>query len=118
MAEMPPKRPRRIYTEERMATAINYIMKNGLSQYHAAQKYDIPQQSISNRLKGQSALADQIQPHQLLSKTQEALLVSWSRNWTSFIEAITADGRALTPGIIFKGKELQQQWMNGWPRAF
>ncbi|KJZ68105.1 hypothetical protein HIM_12504 [Hirsutella minnesotensis 3608] len=229
---MPSKRPRRNYTEERMATAINDIMKNGLSQYHAAQKYDIPQQSISNRLKGQSALADQIQPHQLLSKTQEALLVSWvlrqeslgyapshsqiracveallkqlnneqtvgrnwvtkfihrhpeikikrgrrqeanrfnaftpqavhwyfdirekeygwikpentvnvdeggimsgfgldslvvgsadpkrkallkgpqSRNWTSFIEAITADGRALTPGIIFKGKELQQQW--------
>jgi hypothetical protein len=33
-----------------------------------------------------------------------------SRNWTSFIEAIIADGRALTPGIIFKGKELQQQW--------
>lgn len=33
-----------------------------------------------------------------------------SRNWTSFIEAITADGRALTPGIIFKGKELQKQW--------
>ncbi|KJZ69952.1 hypothetical protein HIM_10660 [Hirsutella minnesotensis 3608] len=74
---MPSKRPRRIYTEERMATAINDIMKNDLSQYHAAQKYDMPQQSISNRLKGQSALADQIQPHQLLSKTQEALLVSW-----------------------------------------
>jgi len=33
-----------------------------------------------------------------------------SRNWTSFIEAITADGRLLTPGIIFKGKELQTQW--------
>jgi hypothetical protein len=33
-----------------------------------------------------------------------------SRNWTSFIEAVTANGRALTPGIIFKGKELQQQW--------
>ncbi|KAM4063418.1 DDE superfamily endonuclease [Hirsutella rhossiliensis] len=33
-----------------------------------------------------------------------------SRNWTSFIEAITADGRVLTPGIIFKGKELQKQW--------
>jgi hypothetical protein len=26
------------------------------------------------------------------------------------IEAITADGCALTPDIIFKGKELQQQW--------
>jgi hypothetical protein len=33
-----------------------------------------------------------------------------SRNWTSFIEAITADGHALTPGIIFKGKDLQKQW--------
>ncbi|KAH7465176.1 hypothetical protein FOMA001_g17302 [Fusarium oxysporum f. sp. matthiolae] len=33
-----------------------------------------------------------------------------TRNWTSFIEAITADGRALVPGIIFKGKELQKQW--------
>ncbi|KAM6513715.1 hypothetical protein FALCPG4_18977 [Fusarium falciforme] len=33
-----------------------------------------------------------------------------TRNWTSFIEAITAGGRALIPGIIFKGKELQKQW--------
>ncbi|XP_044720040.1 tc5 transposase DNA-binding domain-containing protein [Hirsutella rhossiliensis] len=176
-----------------MANAIIDVTKNGLSQYRAAQKYDIPQQSISDRLKGQVALADQIQPRQLLSKSQEARLVSWilrqeslgyapshsqiracvealmkqlnnertvgrnwvskfinrhpdiknkrgdvrkltdlmllrlvrftgldslvvgsadpkrkallkgpqSRNWTSFIEAITADGR---------GKELQKQW--------
>ena len=33
-----------------------------------------------------------------------------SRAWTSFIEAVTADGRTLTPAIIFKGKELQNQW--------
>jgi hypothetical protein len=33
-----------------------------------------------------------------------------SRTWTSFIEAVTARGRLLKPGIIFKGKELQQQW--------
>ncbi|RKK68685.1 hypothetical protein BFJ68_g18483, partial [Fusarium oxysporum] len=33
-----------------------------------------------------------------------------TRNWTSFIEAVTADGRALVPGIIFKGKKLQKQW--------
>ncbi|KAH7462791.1 hypothetical protein FOMA001_g18311 [Fusarium oxysporum f. sp. matthiolae] len=33
-----------------------------------------------------------------------------SRTWTSFIEAITATGRALKPGIIFKGKEVQKQW--------
>ncbi|KAJ3455355.1 hypothetical protein MRS44_013955 [Fusarium solani] len=35
---------------------------------------------------------------------------SQSRTWTTFIEAVTADGRLLKPGIIFKGKELQQQW--------
>jgi len=33
-----------------------------------------------------------------------------SRGWTTFIEAVTADGQVLTPGIIFKGKELQSQW--------
>ncbi|RKK07497.1 hypothetical protein BFJ65_g17703 [Fusarium oxysporum f. sp. cepae] len=35
---------------------------------------------------------------------------SQSRTWTTFIETVTADGRLLKPGIIFKGKELQQQW--------
>jgi hypothetical protein len=35
---------------------------------------------------------------------------SQSRAWTSFLEAVTATGRLLKPGIIFKGKELQQQW--------
>ncbi|RKK18971.1 hypothetical protein BFJ66_g17892 [Fusarium oxysporum f. sp. cepae] len=33
-----------------------------------------------------------------------------SCTWTSFIEAVTATGRALKPGIIFKGKGLQKQW--------
>ena len=33
-----------------------------------------------------------------------------SRAWISFIEAVRADGQALTPAIIFKGKELQSQW--------
>ncbi len=32
------------------------------------------------------------------------------RSWTTFIEAITAKGRILDPGIIFKGKALQAQW--------
>jgi hypothetical protein len=33
-----------------------------------------------------------------------------SRTWTLFIEAVTATGSALKPGIIFKRKELQKQW--------
>ena len=38
---------------------------------------------------------------------QKALLKGpQSCNWTLFIKAITTDSRALTPGIIFKGKEL------------
>ncbi|KAM4064314.1 DDE superfamily endonuclease [Hirsutella rhossiliensis] len=41
-----------------------------------------------------------------------------SRSWTTFIEAITADGRALTPGIIFKGKDLQAQWFKDEFREF
>jgi hypothetical protein len=74
---MTSKRPHRVYTEESLANAIFDVTDNGLSQYRAAQKWGVPQQTISNRLKGQTALADQIQPKQHLSKSQEAKLVSW-----------------------------------------
>ena len=33
-----------------------------------------------------------------------------SRIWTTIVECISADGRALTPLVIFKGKTDQQQW--------
>jgi hypothetical protein len=33
-----------------------------------------------------------------------------SRAWTSFIECVSATGKALTPLVIFKGKSVQQQW--------
>ena len=32
-----------------------------------------------------------------------------SRAWTSFIECVSATGKALTPLVIFKGKTVQQQ---------
>jgi hypothetical protein len=44
------------------------------------------------------------------SKKKTLLKSPQTRAWTSFIEAVTATGRALTPAIIFKGKELQAQW--------
>jgi hypothetical protein len=44
------------------------------------------------------------------SKQKSLLKSSQTRAWTSFIEAITATGRVLAPGIIFKGKNLQAQW--------
>ncbi|EXL90177.1 hypothetical protein FOIG_16558 [Fusarium odoratissimum NRRL 54006] len=39
---------------------------------------------------------------------------SQSRTWTTFIEAVTADGRLLKPGIIFKdghGSHVSDEWM-------
>jgi 4-hydroxybenzoate polyprenyltransferase len=33
-----------------------------------------------------------------------------SRAWTSFVECISATGKALPPLVIFKGESVQQQW--------
>ncbi|KAE9568022.1 hypothetical protein CGMCC3_g15870 [Colletotrichum fructicola] len=33
-----------------------------------------------------------------------------SRAWTSLIECISATGKALPPLVIYKGKNVQQQW--------
>jgi hypothetical protein len=46
-----------------------------------------------------------------VDSNKKAILKSpQSRSWTSSIECATADCSILTPGIIFKGKELQTQW--------
>lgn len=71
------KKPRHVYTEDTIADAIFDIINNSLSQCQAAQKYGVPQQTLSARLRGQTALADQIQPSQCLSKNQETKLASW-----------------------------------------
>jgi hypothetical protein len=43
--------------------------------------------------------------------TKEALVKNGgSRSWVTIIDTITAAGKYLNPGIIFKGKELQGQW--------
>jgi len=41
-----------------------------------------------------------------------------SRTWSTFIEAVTATSHLLTPGIIFKDKELQTQWFKDEMKAF
>lgn len=46
-------------------------------------------------------------------ETRKAMVKSdQGRSWTTFIEAVTADGRLLEPGIIFKGVNLQVQWFD------
>jgi 4-hydroxybenzoate polyprenyltransferase len=39
-----------------------------------------------------------------------------STNWVTVIEAITAEGRRLTPAIVFTGASLQGQWYPKWVR--
>ncbi|EAQ88883.1 hypothetical protein CHGG_05502 [Chaetomium globosum CBS 148.51] len=47
-----------------------------------------------------------------LSETKEALSKHpESRIWTTIIECISATRKALPPLVIFKGKDIQQQWL-------
>ncbi|KAF6515832.1 hypothetical protein HZS61_004573 [Fusarium oxysporum f. sp. conglutinans] len=64
-----------------------------------------------SNLETQSTLMRAVSWQDLQRSQDEGFLkCSQSRAWTSFIEAVTATGHLLKPGIIFKGKELQQQW--------
>ena len=60
-----------------MAAANLDITDNSLLVRQAAEKWGVPRSTISNRLRGQTALADQIQPGQRLTGNQEAKLTSW-----------------------------------------
>ena len=74
---MPQKKPRWAYIEDAVAEAILDVTDNGLSVRQSAQKWGVPRTTVSSRLKGQIALADQTQPKQHLSRNQEAKLSSW-----------------------------------------
>ena len=60
-----------------MVNAMFDITDNGMSQHQVAQKYGIPQTTISSRFRGQTALADQNQSGKRLSRNQETKLVTW-----------------------------------------
>lgn len=77
LARMPPKKPHWAYSEDSIANAISDIENNGISQYQAAQKWGVPRTTLSGRLRGQTAMADQIQPEKRLSNNQESNLVAW-----------------------------------------
>ena len=60
-----------------MANAMLEVTDNDIFLTQAAGKHGVPKQTLSDRFKGQRALADQIQPKARLSKDQEAYLVIW-----------------------------------------
>jgi len=47
--------------------------------------------------------------------TNRSLITSPDRApWVSVIEAVTVEGRRLTPAIVFTGASLQGQWYLRW----
>jgi hypothetical protein len=63
--------------EDLMTNAILDITNRHILVRQVAQKWGLPRSTISSRLKGQTALVDQEQPNQLLTKNQEAKLATW-----------------------------------------
>jgi helix-turn-helix, Psq domain len=74
---MPLKKPHWVYIEDSITNAILDITNHHLSLRQAAQQWGVPRSTLSNRLGGQTAVANQVQLYQLLTKNQEAKLVSW-----------------------------------------
>jgi hypothetical protein len=74
---MPRKKPHWTYDEAAINGALEDVQEKRLSQNKAAQKWGVPQTTLSDRLGDRGAARDQYQPGQLLSKNQESNLVSW-----------------------------------------
>jgi hypothetical protein len=71
---MPPT----TYKEDHIADAILCMTDEGQSFTSAAQKYGIPKTTLYNRLHGQGAIADQIQPKQWLPGDDEDGIKIWA----------------------------------------
>ena len=112
------KWPHSTYTEEDMANALFDITDNSHSQYLAAQKHGIPQQSISDRLNGQTAMADQIQPHQCLNRNQEARLVSWILRQESLGYAPSHSQIRACVKALMKEQNIMQELGCCWVKRF
>ena len=75
--KMPSLRPRWKYTEDDVAEAILDITDNGCSPSQAAQRWGVPRRTLIDRFNGLTAMKEQIQPGQRLSKNQEDKLAFW-----------------------------------------
>ncbi|KZL64633.1 transposase [Colletotrichum tofieldiae] len=108
---------------------------SGTSVRKAVQTYGIPYSTLQRRLTGAQYLAipaiSAIQPANRYNTDETGILEGQganglvlgkaetkfvrkkqpgSRAWVSVIECISAEGRALHPLVIYKGKTVQQQW--------
>jgi len=96
--------------------AILEVTDNGLSQYKAAQKYGVPQTTLSKRMRGQGAQGDQLQPGQRLTRNQEDHLATWILRQEALGYAPShSQIRACVLGLLQRlgdTKELGQNWVS------
>jgi hypothetical protein len=101
-----------------MADALFDNTDNGFSQYCIAQKYGIPQQTISDRLNSQTAMADQIQPYRLLSKNQETKLVFWILHQESLGYALSYSQIRACVEVLLEQQNKKQKIGCNWITKF
>ena len=65
------------YTYQQLVDAVFDVTDNGLSQHAAAQKHNVPQTTLSGRLKGIPSKEETSVTSQLPSVDQEANPVQW-----------------------------------------
>jgi hypothetical protein len=65
------------WTEDDIAEAIFAVTDDGLSLGQAALRFGIPKTTLSSRMRGRGAQADQIQPNQRLSHNYEVRIKAW-----------------------------------------
>ena len=63
------------WSEERMALAVDAVMKDGKSVHHAAEEYDIPKSTLGDRINGRILPGAVSGPGKYLSDQEEDELV-------------------------------------------
>lgn len=74
---MASKRPRRGYSHETLCNAVFDVTDGGLSIRQSSAKWGVPRSTLQAKFYGVGDVKDQIQPHLLISKDDEARLVTW-----------------------------------------
>ncbi|KAF7912529.1 uncharacterized protein EAF01_001550 [Botrytis porri] len=88
---------------EDIAEALRAIT-NGASIRRASLDYGVPRTTLHDRIYGGVSHQNGAQILQKLSPIQENRLAEWD------IKCISANGKSITPLVIYKGKSVQQQW--------
>jgi len=104
------QRPRRIdsariklATEERIRPWFNYLAIPTVKAIPPQYRYNVNEAGIIEGVSNNGLVVGRAKTKLILAKQPG------SRNWTSFMETISATRVALTPVVIWKGKTQQQQ---------